>query len=115
MTITWPAAFAMTLALELPLMVAGAPRALRKRTLVDGTLANMLTHPLAWWVHVEGWIPELLGLPPDGMLAWLILEALVVLVEGTVFAAVTRMPKARAFGVALFANAFSASIGLLLG
>ena len=112
MTLTWAQAFGATLLLELPVIVALAPRALRRRAILDGAfqdgvLANLFTHPLAWWLWHEGYLGASLG-------GWLLLEAGVVAVEWAIYRAVTGIAPARAFAMALLANGFSAGMGLLL-
>ena len=81
----WPAAFALTCAVEVPIVVAMAGRGRRRRTVADAFAANLLTHPLAW-----------------------------LLVEALVYRGVTRLPPARAFAAAGLANLITASLSFVV-
>lgn len=98
----WPAAFALTCAVEVPIVVAIAPRGRRARTAADAFAANLLTHPLAWL---------LVG---NGILPWLVVEVLVLLVEAAVYRGVTRLAPARAFTAAGVANLVTASLSFVV-
>ncbi len=97
----WFMGFLLTLALEVPLVAAFAPRGQRRLTACIAAAAQLLTHPLAWLAVTTG------------SLGWWTIEVLVVIVEGVVYAIATGLPL-RAFGVSLLANAVSAVAGLHL-
>lgn len=105
---TWPVAFGLTILLEVPLYLAGLC-GLRlagwRRALVAAVASNVLTHPLLWlflsagewsWTRTVG------------------AEAIVVLVEAGVLAAVVRRGAGWAAVLALGANAASFAVGLAL-
>lgn len=98
----WPAAFALTCAVEVPIVVAMAGRGRRRRTVADAFAANLLTHPLAWLLVGHGILP------------WLVVEVLVLLVEALVYRGVTRLPPARAFAAAGLANLITASLSFVV-
>ena len=45
----WYTAFALTLAIELPVVGLLCPPGARRRGVKDAAAANLLTHPCAWW------------------------------------------------------------------
>ena len=94
----WPSAFLLTLAVELPLLALLAPVERRRRTVLDGAAANLLTHPLAWYAVRE------LGA------SWWLVEGCVVVAEALVYVGCTRLPAGRAWLLALFANAVTAAL-----
>jgi hypothetical protein len=94
----WLAAFLLTLAVELPLLALLAPTARRRRALLDGTAANLLTHPLAWYAVRE------LGA------SWWLVEGCVLVVEALVYVGCTRLPVGRAWLMAALANAVTAAL-----
>ena len=98
----WPAAFALTCAVEVPIVVAMAGRGRRRRTIADAFAANLLTHPLAWLLVGHGILP------------WLVVEVLVFLVEGVLYRGVTRLPTARAVPAAVLANGITASLSFVV-
>ncbi|MCK5945372.1 MAG: hypothetical protein KAI24_25505 [Planctomycetes bacterium] len=98
----WPTAFALTVAIELPLVLLLAPRGRRRRTAGDALAANLLTHPAAWWAVLSAGA------------SWWLVEALVAIVEAAVYGAVTRMGWVRAMVASLVANGVTATIGALL-
>ena len=98
----WPAAFALTCAVEVPIVVAMARRGRRRRAVADAFAANLLTHPLAWLLVGHGILP------------WLVVEVLVLLVEAIVYRTVTRFPPARAFAAAGRANLITASLSFVV-
>ncbi len=93
----WLACFVLTVAIELPIALALAPRAFRRHIALDALLANLLTHPAAWFLVGEG------------LLDWGVTEGAIAFIEGLVYAAVTRLSWSRATGIALAANAVSAA------
>ena len=99
---TWLEAFALTVAIELPIVVLLVGRGRRRRAPLDALAANLLTHPLAWWAVMSGAAP------------WLFTELCVVAVEACVYRAATRLGWASAAMTALAANLVTAAIGLLL-
>ncbi|MBL8737144.1 MAG: hypothetical protein JNL12_11995, partial [Planctomycetes bacterium] len=78
----WLAAFALTCAVELPIVAAVAPGR-RRRAALDAFGANLLTHPLAWYS-----VRTLL-------LSWTVVELAVLAVETVVYRTVTRLPWGR--------------------
>jgi len=97
---TYAFALALTIAIELPILLVFAPRALRQRTLLDVPLVNLVTHALGWLAVQDG------GLP------WLPVELSVALVEFVVYARITKLPIGRAAAAAATANTISATLGL---
>lgn len=94
----WLPAFALTLAIEVPLVAAFAPRGRRRGIAAIAAAAQTCTHPLAWLVVL------------DTQLGWWTVEAAVVVVEALVY--VAGGLRWRAPVVALLANAASACAGL---
>lgn len=98
----WLYAFALTVAVELPIVVVCAPHVLRRRAALDSVLANLLTHPLAWLAIVGlGW-------------SWTGTELAVAVVETCVYRGVTRMSWARAALAALCANGVTAALSFVV-
>lgn len=100
-------AFGLTLAVEVPLYVAGLVvlRLARPgRALLAGVLANVVTHPVLWWVlsHDVG---------PAAVVG---AELGVWLVEAAVLRVVVRRDVLLALLLALGANAASFGVGLVL-
>ncbi|MCA9668751.1 MAG: hypothetical protein KC503_24325 [Myxococcales bacterium] len=110
----WLVAFALTLAIELPLYWLLLRRALGDaRALGVGVGVNLATHPALWYL-----MPRFL---PYGL--WLaVSETLVFVLEGLLvaFALRSRTPlgtaaaTTRGLGIALLVNAISTALGLLL-
>jgi hypothetical protein len=98
---SWCQAFALTLAIEVPIVMVLAPRRRRSRTVGIAVCAQMFTHPLAWLAFQQG------------VLGWWSVEGAVVVVEGAIYSLVLNRP-AVAFGASLIANAISAGFGTLL-
>lgn len=98
----WLTAFALTCTVELPILAAVAPKGLRYRASIDSLAANLLTHPLAWYLFSTTAAP------------WLAIELGVTGVEAVVYALVTRLPPARAFCAAFLANFVTAAISFLV-
>ena len=94
----WATAFALTCAVELPIVARIAPTNLRRRAAWDSLAANLLTHPLAWYAVRE------LGA------SWWLVEGCVVVAEALVYVGCTRLPAGRAWLLALFANAVTAAL-----
>jgi hypothetical protein len=97
----WAFAFALTVVLEMPCVVACAPGGMRRRAALDSLLVNACTHPLAW-LAVTG-----------SALSWTATEAAVLLVEACVYRWITRMPWPRAGAASLLANGVSAGSAFL--
>jgi len=95
-------AFALTVAIELPIVLMFAPRALRRRTLVDVSLVNLVTHPLGWMAVQYGAMP------------WLPAELSVTVIEFLVYARITRFPVVRAAAAAATANSVTAVLAVIL-
>jgi hypothetical protein len=97
----WLMAFVLTVAAEVPLVAAVAPRERQCDAARVAVAAQLFTHPLAWLAVTTGHV------------GWWIVEAGVVLVEAAIYTLAAGRPM-RALGVALFANALSAGAGRLL-
>ena len=97
----WAVAFLLTVVLEMPCVVACAPRGVRRRAALDSLLVNACTHPVAW-----------LAVNSDA-LSWTATEAAVVVVEALVYRWITRMPWSRAGAASLLANGVSAGSAFL--
>lgn len=98
----WATAFALTCAVELPIVATIAPASLRRRAGWDSLAANLLTHPLAWYLFASGEMP------------WLAIEAGVAAVETAAYALVTQMPLRRALTASLTANSITAAMSFLV-
>jgi len=94
----WLIAFLVTVAIELPIVGACAPRGLRRRAWLDCCLANVATHPLAWLLVMSR------------TLSWTATECAVVLAEALIYGVVTALPWRRAALAALFANGVTAAL-----
>lgn len=92
---SWLAAFALTLAIEAPLVALSAPRRLARVAVRDGLAFNLLTHPAAWLAIQH------LGLAVAPV------EALVWAAEAALYRSVTGLGWARAALVAAVANGAS--------
>jgi hypothetical protein len=106
-------ALALTLVLEVPLVVLGLGSlgVDRRRSALLAVVATLVTHPLLWFVVAPAF-DDAAGLA--GIVA---AEVLVVLAEGAVFAvgARPRVGYDAALCVAVLANGVSFVVGLLLG
>ena len=98
----WALAFALTVGIELPLVVALVPRRARGRAPLDGFAINLCTHPLAWLAVVH-----------YGANWWLV-ESAVLLAELALYRALTRVTWPRAALVSGVANGVTAALALLL-
>ena len=98
----WLTAFALTVAIELPIIAALAPRDRRRRALGDAFAANLLTHPAAWF------LVRSLAAP------WSVTELGVAVVEALVYRAVTRMSWARAAIASGCANGVTAALSFVV-
>ncbi len=105
---TWLLAFALTCALEIPVVLAltrGHGR--RSRRALVAFAAQVLTHPLVWFVF-----PELTSLSPN--MRFVLAELMAVVVEAVAYVLfVPELPRLRAFGVSGIANGLSFGIGLV--
>lgn len=99
---SWLEAFLITCAIELPIVAAIAPRAARRRAVVDAFGANLLTHPAAWY------LVRALAAP------WLAVEVSVTAVELLVYRAVTRISWRRAGLAACCANGVTAALSFVV-
>lgn len=97
----WPAAFAFTCAVELPI-VAMMAQGRRRRAALDAIGANLLTHPLAWYS-----VRTLL-------LSWLAVEVAVLLVEALAYRTVTRLTWGRALSASALANGITAALSFVV-
>lgn len=97
----WAKAFLLTLAVEVPLIVALAPRERRRAVALMAAATQALTHPLAWIAFHEG------------VMGWWSVEVAVVVVEAVVYASATGR-KRWALGLSLLANLCSAALGVWL-
>jgi hypothetical protein len=110
----WPWIFALTCLLELPVYLwLLRPAVTPARGLLVCIGLNLLTHPLVWFVF-----PTLLE---NQVHYVLVAEAFAVIVEGLALVALARwrgwegFPWLSLVGVAFLANAFSATVGELVG
>lgn len=97
---TWLPAFVLTCAVEFVIVLGVAPPP-RRRVAVDSLAANLLTHPLAYWLVTRGW----LGFWPA--------EGAVFVVEATIYARVSRLPAPRAAAISLAANGVTLAMSFL--
>ncbi|MDG1482335.1 MAG: hypothetical protein P8R54_22280 [Myxococcota bacterium] len=102
---TWPAAFALTLLLEIPVVLVVLGRGWR-RDLPAALLANALSHPTLWFVL---W-PMLADV--SYATALLIGEAAVFSFEALLYLGLARSLRGLSAGVA--ANSLSLGVGLLI-
>lgn len=112
--VTQPEALALTLALELP-VVLGLGRLLSRpdapswgRLLLAGLAASMLTHPLAWLANEQ--LAGALAFPPRAAL----IEIAVAAVEAAVLGWAVPLRAGIAAVVAVAANGASFGLGLLI-
>ncbi|MFO1050938.1 MAG: hypothetical protein U1F36_01830 [Planctomycetota bacterium] len=98
---TWAFCFAITLLVEVPIVVACGPRARRGGVALDAVLANTLTHPLAWLAIQHG-------------MNWWWVEGIVPVVEAVVYRKVTRLTWGRAVWASLLANTTTAALSFAL-
>jgi len=104
MGLAYAEALAMTLAVELSACVALTRRAERAVSAAALLFTNLLTHPLAWWIVVEG-----------GGRGWFWpVEIGVWAAEAAALVVAARLPLARACAVAGVANGATAGLSLLL-
>lgn len=101
--LSWPAACAATVALELPLAAALAPPGRGRRVGGDALLLNLFTHPLAWGA--------VLGL------GWPLLpvEVAVTAAEAVGYRAVSGLPWSRAALTSVVCNGLTTLVGVALG
>lgn len=98
----WFWSFALTVLVELPIVLAAAPPPLRRRILGDAVLVNLFTHPLAWIsIRRFGW-------------SWTGVELAVALTELLVYRRITGLPLRRAAVAALLANGVTAGLSFLI-
>lgn len=101
------AAFALTLAVELPWYVGGLVALVRLRWWTAaglGVAVNVCTHPLLWWLLTQ----------QASLLQTVAAEAVVVLAEAALLAVAVRRDIAVLAMLSLAANASSFLVGLLL-
>jgi hypothetical protein len=110
----WVYIFSLTCLLELPIYVGLLRRVVRLPWgLLLCLVLNLLTHPLVWFV-----LPNLLE---NQVHYVLVAEAFAVVTEGLALLGIARWrrwegwPWLSLFGVAFFANAFSAAVGEIGG
>ena len=107
---TWPAAFAVTLLVEVPVYLAALTlvAGIRVRTAVGLSVAvNAVSHPLLWFLLVPG-----LGAP--GATAVLVAEAIVLVGEAMALMVVLRRHLVVLVVTAVVANGLSLLIGVAL-
>lgn len=107
---SYPPAFALTVAVEVPVYVAAitvASPARFRRTAAAAFMVNCVTHPLLWWFlrHV-----------PDHAYwtAFAVAESAVSVVEGALMARVLRLRGTVPYAASVVANTASLLAGLLL-
>lgn len=102
---TWLAAFAITLAVEVPLAVVGLRAWPRRRVIAAATVANAVSHPLLCFV--------LLRVLPGPFAARVLAgELAVIVLEALVYRAILRLRSGHALAVAATLNAASYLIGI---
>lgn len=104
-------AFLLTLAIELPVVFAGAwasaaPREAWRRLPLVALAANALTHPLLWLVDPR------LAPYVHRALRWGVLESTVAVVEGLAYAYAAGLGARRGLALGVLANAVSFGVGL---
>jgi hypothetical protein len=109
LSLTWPAAFAITTLVEIPIVVAGT-RAVPARPTSRALTAfgaQLLTHPVVWFVFPRlAWLSISASLGLSELWAWLL--------EAGVYAVVfPRLSPLSALGLSAFANGASVWFGLL--
>jgi len=97
----WLFAFLLTVAIELPIVVAWAPRDRRRRIAVDAFAANLLTHSAAWY------LVRSLAAP------WLLVEIGVAAVEALVYRRVGGLEWSRAAAASCCANGVTAALSFV--
>lgn len=98
---SWFEAFALTVAIELPIIVWLAGRGRRRHVWVDALAANLLTHPGAWWlVRGAGW-------------SWIGVELAVAAVEALVYRSAARTSWRRAALMSCAANGTTAALSFV--
>ena len=104
----WLVAFALSLAIEVPLYVLlGRHQARAARVGLAGALGTCITHPLLWfaWPYAM----------ENHLVRTLTGEVLVCIIEAAVLHGICRtIPPRQALGIALIANAASYGTGILL-
>ena len=107
---SYPPAFALTVAVEVPVYVAAvtpASTARFRRTAVAAAMVNLVTHPLLWWflsrVPTRGYWP-----------AFAVAESVVCLVEGALMSWWLRLRGPVPYAASVAANAASVIAGMLL-
>lgn len=99
---TWLYAFLLTAAIELPIVALLAGRGKRRRGATDSIGANLVTHPIAWFLVRSMEAP------------WLAVEIGVFVAECLIYRQVTRMPWLRAVAAALLANGVTAALSFVV-
>ncbi len=108
---TQTGAFALTLAIELPVVLAGAwasgaPRAAWRWLPLVAVAASALTHPVLWLV--DPWLAPHV----DRGLRWGVLETIIAVVEGLAYAYAAGLGLRRGLALGFLANAVSFGVGL---
>lgn len=103
----WLASLGATLAVELPLVAAAAPRGERARFTWAALWANLTTHSLA-----SAFLPGSTFARPDA--AWLLVEAVVIGVEGLAIRLATGGAARAVWRVVILANVLSAFLAAAL-
>lgn len=119
--LSYPAALAGTLLVEVPLYSALLPRLAAapsggasalspRRAAVIGVVVNVVSHPLLWFVltPVGAWVGA------ETVVALVVAEVVVWLLEAALVRALTPVPGPAALGVAALANLASLAVGLWL-
>ncbi|MFG0320488.1 MAG: hypothetical protein ACF8XB_24665 [Planctomycetota bacterium JB042] len=99
---TWLLAYVLTVAIEVPLAAALAPRGRRRRIVLDAFLLNTFTHPILTVAVRAEWI----GFGPGEILVWI--------VEAIGYRAVTGLATGRALLVSTIANGITVFLALAL-
>lgn len=107
-------AFALTCAVELPVygaLLAGAGGMRMRAVLLTALAVNVMSHPLLW-LGMGRYQHSTVGY----LVAFLVGEVLVCLIEGAVFAVALRrtLPRGLLWPTVVLANAVSAGLGLVI-
>ena len=105
-------AYALTLAIEVPVLILSAAyyRIPWQRSFITGVIASTITHPLAWWFT---WFINIIVFTPYPYVWFLLTELGVWLIESLILSKFLKLSFARAAMLAALANLSSASLGVL--
>jgi hypothetical protein len=98
----WLYAFLLTGLIELPLVACCANRGMRRRAATDSIAANLVTHPIAWYLVRSLEAP------------WLAIEIGVATTELLIYRTITRLSWSRAATASLLANGITAALSFVV-